>query len=105
MSANASGRDLKEELQALSAELAVAARENARQARALKRALEERDRLYWHLRRVQELLPICMDCDAVRPEGEWMGLAEYLRRNEIAMSHGLCPTCADRRMGDIEPTA
>ena len=57
---------LIEELHALNSRLAVMARE--RERRALERALAERDRAYWHLRRVLELLPVCMDCQRSGPK-------------------------------------
>ena len=91
-----------EELHALNNRLAVMARERERERRALERALAERDRAYWHLRRVQELLPVCMDCHAVRPEGSWQNLMDYFQANEIPVTHGLCDVCAARRHDEMD---
>lgn len=68
----------------------------------LRATLEERDRLQWRLRKLQELLPVCMDCNGVRPGGEWMDLTRYLHDNDIAVSHGLCPSCESLRMEQLD---
>lgn len=100
---------LEEVLHTLNNELVVSVRARERQARKLARVaeelratLEERDRLHWHLRKLQELLPVCMDCHGVRPEGKWIDLTRYLRDNDIAVSHGLCPPCESLRMQQLD---
>lgn len=92
-----------EELTRLNNELAVLARERARQGRALERArdraeatLSELETSFWHLRKVQEVLPFCMACGKVRTDPEtWLPLVEYLHQNDILVSHAFCPPCAE----------
>ncbi len=88
-------RRQERELQAAKAEL-----EEANQR--LQATIEERDRSYWQLKRIAEVLPICMDCGDVRPEGEWMDVVDYLKQNAMFLSHGLCPSCERRRLDDLE---
>ena len=99
-----------EELHALNNQLAVMVRERERQARRLAQvaaqlqaALDDRERLFWHLRKLQEMLPICMDCGEIRAgeTGQWVGVAEYLRQNDIQLTHGLCPPCEEARRADL----
>jgi len=94
---------LSEHLQALNNELAVLAREHARREREqrstaeeLQRVVDELNESYRHLKRIQEVIPICMRCSRVKPgDSEWLQVAEYLREHQIFLSHGYCPTCAD----------
>ena len=90
------------ELHALNNRLAVMARERERGRRALERAIAERDLAYEHLRRVQDCLPICMDCHAVRSAGSWQSLMDYFRANDIPLTHGLCDACAARRHEELD---
>jgi hypothetical protein len=103
-------RSLAEHLQGLNNELATLAREHARQEREhraaaerLREALEELNRSYWHLKKIQEVVPVCMSCSRVKMDGaKWQGVADYLRQNEIFMSHGYCPDCADTVLREYE---
>lgn len=70
--------------------------------RRLHETIEERDRSYWQLKRIAEVLPICMDCGDVRPEGEWMDVVDYLKQNAMFLSHGLCPSCERERIDELE---
>jgi hypothetical protein len=37
-----------------------------------------------------------MQCGKVKTkEAEWESVVDYLKANEIFLSHGYCPTCAD----------
>lgn len=98
------------EMLRLNNELSTMARESARRERELDRTrqelektLEELRTTYWHLKRVQEVLPICMGCGKVKSdEASWETVADYLKANEIFLSHGYCPTCAARVMEEIE---
>jgi PAS domain-containing protein len=83
-------------------ELRVAKEELEEANRRLRATIEERDRSYWQLKRIAEVLPICMDCGDVRPEGEWMDVVEYLKQNAMFLSHGLCPNCERRRLEEME---
>lgn len=92
---------LQSELNALNNQLATLARENARKSKELaqanarlKNALEELNRTHWHLRKVAEVLPMCVACGKVKSdEAKWEDVAEYFHRNSIWVSHGCCPDC------------
>jgi heme-degrading monooxygenase HmoA len=87
-------RSLREELVHLNNELSTALREKERARRALEAAKEELERNYWHLKKIQEVLPICMYCGKVKTgEAHWEDVVEYLKRNSLFLSHGLCPDC------------
>jgi heme-degrading monooxygenase HmoA len=93
---------MQEELLGLNNRMATLGRENARQRKRLteanarlEKALEELDRSYWHLRKIQEVLPICMDCGRVKTaDASWDTVADYFRKNSLMVSHGYCPDCA-----------
>lgn len=96
--------DATEELTRMNNELATLARERARRKREIER-LERRTRAtledlrssYWHLRKLQEVLPFCMGCGQVKGEDDaWQPFVDYLKENDILVSHSYCPTCADR---------
>ena len=96
---------LSRQLQSLNLELSTLARESARKEREhrqtadrLRETLEELDRSYWHLKKIQEFVPICMSCSRIKTgegEEEWQGLVAHLRNHDVFVSHGYCPTCAD----------
>ncbi len=102
-------RSLSEHLQRLNNELATLAREHARQertyrtlSRELQATLDELDRSYWHLKKIQQAVPICMECSRLKGgESEWRTLTEYLRENEIFLSHGYCPSCAESLLEEL----
>ena len=102
-------RTAAEELLRLNNELATLARERARQQRELERtkrklsdAFEELRTSYWHLRKIQEVLPVCMKCGRVKGDGsEWQTVVDYLKDNEIFLSHGYCPPCAEEAMREM----
>jgi hypothetical protein len=74
----------------------------------LKEAKEELETSYWHLRRIQEYMPICCRCHKVRTNEEepasWMRLVDYLEANEILFTHGLCPECYEEELAKLEKT-
>ena len=88
----------------LNNEITTLARENARQSNQLKRqsvdlqsALNDLESSYWHLKKIQEFLPICMYCHKVKSDAShWEDVAEYLKKNSLFLSHGLCPECEFR---------
>lgn len=89
-------RRLEEQLRASNAELAVLSRENARQARLLAQAHRELRDAHWHLKKLSDVLPICMACHAVKTsENTWEDTATFLARDGDFLSHGYCPRCAD----------
>jgi hypothetical protein len=63
----------------------------------LQEAYDELDSTYWHLKKIQEVLPICMECDKVKTaDATWEKLADYLQRNSQFLSHGYCPQCGEK---------
>lgn len=108
-------RGAAEELMRLNSELSNLARERARRQRELERtqgeleaALEELRTSYWHLQKIQEVLPLCMSCGKVKTsEAEWDSVVDYLKANQIFLSHGYCPACEAEvlRKYDLEDDA
>jgi heme-degrading monooxygenase HmoA len=94
-------RDLAKGLLELNNRLALLVRENEKNVKALGQAKEklentlaELNQYHWHLRKIQETLPICMFCGKVKTgEARWEGVVEYLRANSLFLSHGCCPSC------------
>jgi heme-degrading monooxygenase HmoA len=90
-----------ETLENLNNQLAVEIRESARKGKELERvngrlqqALDELDNMYWHLRKIQEVLPICLHCGKVKTgDGTWQTVVDYLKANSQFLSHGYCPDC------------
>lgn len=64
--------------------------------RTLKAAYDHLDQSFWHLRKIQEVLPICMECGKVKTtETSWEDVVSYLKKNTMFLSHGYCPECAN----------
>ena len=66
-------RAFQEEWLHMNNQLAVLSRENARRGKelegakaGLEQALRDLEGSYWHLKKIQEVLPICMDCGRVK---------------------------------------
>ena len=110
---------LRDELLHTNNQLAVLAREREAARQALERARDELAQLneeqavtlkalessYWHIERIHELLPICMDCGEVKSaDGSWQHLREFLMANakNPFLSHGYCPECQARVLAEIE---
>lgn len=99
-------RATADQLMQLNNEFATVTRELTRRSRELEeakaelsKALEELRTSYWHLQKIQEVLPVCMRCGRIRGDGAtWQSVVEYLRSNDIFLSHGYCPECADATM-------
>jgi heme-degrading monooxygenase HmoA len=97
-------RALSLELLEMNNRWALLVRENEKNVKALRRAKEEVERAlaeldqsHWHLRKIQETLPICMYCGKVKTgDVQWEGVVEYLKANSLFLSHGCCPACLDR---------
>ena len=95
---------MRDELLALNNQLAVLIRENERKTRALeaaKRELEtatkELQDSYWHIRKIHEVLPVCMMCGKVKTENlGWENVLDFLKRHSRFLSHGYCPTCTEK---------
>jgi response regulator RpfG family c-di-GMP phosphodiesterase len=66
---------------------------------ALKAAYDQLDKSFWHLRKIQEVLPICMNCGKVKTsDSSWEDVVSFLKGNSMFLSHGYCPECADKMM-------
>ncbi len=97
---------LQEQLLGLNNQLSVLLRENERKAKALRKANEELEKAlqnleqaHWHLRKIQETLPICMTCGKVKTgESRWDTVVDYLRNNSLFLSHGFCPACFEEQL-------
>ncbi|MDZ7750611.1 MAG: antibiotic biosynthesis monooxygenase [Gammaproteobacteria bacterium] len=100
--------ELQEQMQAANNELAELARENERRRREVERlraqleaAHTELEDSYWHLKKIQEVLPICMGCSKVKTgEASWESVVDYLKANSLFLSHGYCPDCKERILED-----
>ncbi len=85
----------------LNQELATLSRENSRRRRELEQTqnelaatLHELRSSYWHLQKIQEVLPLCMGCNRVKTEAaRWDTVVDYLKSNALFLSHGYCPPC------------
>jgi heme-degrading monooxygenase HmoA len=92
----------EKELREVNNELAVLMREHARQNKELKAAklelektLREINTVYWHLRRIGEVLPICVKCGKVESgKAHWNTLIDFMQEHFPFLSHGYCPECA-----------
>jgi heme-degrading monooxygenase HmoA len=74
----------------LNNQLSVAARENARQKRELEQS-------HWHLKKIGELLPICMECGRVKSgTAKWEDLKTFFQSHGEFLTHGYCPDCVAR---------
>jgi response regulator RpfG family c-di-GMP phosphodiesterase len=63
----------------------------------LKAAYDQLDKSFWHLRKIQEVLPICMECGKVKTtDSSWEDVVSFLKNNSMFLSHGYCPKCADK---------
>jgi heme oxygenase (mycobilin-producing) len=88
------------ELMRLNNDFATLSREHARKSRELARAHAEIERVladlkssHWLLKKLQEVLPICMECGRVSAAEGWQDVATYLKQHALFLSHGYCPDC------------
>jgi heme-degrading monooxygenase HmoA len=101
---------LQEELIALNNQFSVLIRENERQSKALKKAHDELEKAHedlrqshWHLKKIQEVLPICSVCHKVKTgDGQWDSLLKYFNDNSDFLSHGYCDECAAKAMAELD---
>lgn len=100
------------EMLRLTNELAVANRENQRNSRELlkmkqelERTLEELQSSYWHLRKIQEHLPVCSMCKKIKTghaDSDWTDLLAYMTDHARVLTHGLCPECFEKQMAELD---
>lgn len=78
-------------------ELRLANRNLARRNQELESARAE-------IKTLEGLLPICAQCKKIRDESEtWVPVETYVQRHTTAeFTHGLCPTCTQTYLADIE---
>ena len=103
-------RLLSNELLQLNNQISVLARESARQRKELARtnaelekALKDLQTSHWHIQKIHEVLPICMECGKVKnAQARWEDVAKYLSKHFPMFSHGYCPECFERVMNDQE---
>lgn len=98
---------MKEELLGLTRELVESNRERAMVAKELEKALAELRSSHWHIRRIQEFLPVCCVCHKVRvspdqEEAAWESLSSFLAEHGLLMSHGYCPECEARALAELD---
>ena len=83
----------------------------ARDVTAQKEAEEERERLVRELqsalaevRTLQEILPLCSYCRKVRDDEDyWQTVESYVSKHtSTRFSHGICPECYTRVMGEMD---
>jgi response regulator RpfG family c-di-GMP phosphodiesterase len=68
-----------------------------RRNKILAYTLDDLRESHWHLRRIEELLPICSYCGKVRTEeAYWQSVEEYLRENSNFLTHSICPECLEK---------
>lgn len=67
-----------------------------RTGRALRVALEEKEKAEREVSTLQDLLPMCSWCRKVRDDQDfWSHVEDYIaNHSEIRFSHGVCPECA-----------
>ena len=74
-----------------------------RENQALKEAYDQLDQSFWHLRKIQEVLPICMECGKVKTsESSWDEVVDFLKKHSMFLSHGYCPECAKKVMHALD---
>jgi acyl-coenzyme A thioesterase PaaI-like protein len=104
------GHDATARLLLVNNEFATLTRELARKSRDLEnanerlaRTLKDLETSYWHLQKIQEVLPVCMSCGQVKSgDSRWEPVIDYFRTNDIFMSHGYCPPCYERLVNELE---
>lgn len=86
----AADTDMQHLLFDLNNQLAVTAREHARQKRELEQS-------HWRLKKIGELLPMCVQCGRVESGAAvWEDVKTFFQHHSEFLSHGCCPDCAAR---------
>jgi heme-degrading monooxygenase HmoA len=106
-------RHLSEELLQLNNQITVLARESARQKKELghanlklEKALQDLRNSYWHIRKIHEVLPVCLGCGKVKStDTTWEDVGRYLKKNLPMLSHGYCPECFEKIMRQFDDPA
>jgi len=67
----------------------------------LASTLEALHTSYWHIRKINEFLSMCMECGKVNADGEtWQAARDFLAASGLTpfVSHGYCPPCTELLM-------
>lgn len=65
----------------------------------LRESLSQIQAAFEHLRKIQEIIPICMRCGKIKTSDCcWQSVVDYLQEHELYVSHGYCPSCRDTVM-------
>lgn len=75
--------------------------------RRLENKVSELQHAMGHIKRLEGLVPICINCKKMRVEGldpkdqtAWMPLEKYMsEKTNASLTHGLCPECAKKLYG------
>jgi len=71
----------------------------------LEKALEELKQSHWHLDKVAEVLPVCMECGKIKTgDAHWETIAKYFHDNDLMLSHGYCPSCYEVALAKARQT-
>lgn len=98
---NESAMDAAERIETLEETQSTVQSEN----QTLKAAYEQLDKSFWHLKKIQEVLPICMECGKVKTaDSSWEDVVGFLKKHSLFLSHGYCPECADKVMRQFTKT-
>jgi PAS domain S-box-containing protein len=100
--------ELQRQIIEINNEMAVLVREDAATNKDLaaakhdlEKALNEVSTLYWQIRKVREVLPMCLKCGKVQSgETHWEDLADFMIQRFPFLSHGYCPDCAAQELKD-----
>jgi heme-degrading monooxygenase HmoA len=93
--------EINNEMTVLMRERTAANKDLAAAKRDLEKTLHEISTLYWQIRKVREVLPMCLKCGKVQSgETHWEGLADFMIQRFPFLSHGYCPECAAREPVD-----
>ncbi|MFH1553000.1 MAG: PAS domain-containing protein [Candidatus Omnitrophota bacterium] len=75
----------------------------------LRWKIEELEAAMSHIKRLEGMVPICVNCKKLRLEGSdpkdseaWVTMEKYIsERSGASFTHGLCPDCVRKMYGDI----
>lgn len=75
--------------------------------RALAKKITDLQAALDDVKKLKELLPICMYCKSIRDDGDyWHQIEEYIHAETgTDFSHGICPKCMAKITADLEKTA
>jgi hypothetical protein len=88
---------LEQMLLTVAANQAAICLDSARIVHELTRAIEEKDRSHWYIRKLHDVLPFCISCKKVKTtDASWETVEQFLHKHSEFLSHGYCPECLAR---------